>query len=216
MQAVPHIQLSILSAICLLDNEKITARWLKQWKKVENQHLNAAFLLQEVAAEGRLHNLIMSSTMVEDWKSKLSKTSTSTYVVLAVIAVVFLITARRPKSSKGKSGKGSSNKSKKTKSQFEKAPVPLTLEEQIDNVSLRYNNELRGRSSDLINRFNAEDEKDIYQRNYCNEMLLKLLIELDGIDLINVDESLRKSLKNKRKAVIKQIQGMLKSLDSLK
>ncbi|CAI4848050.1 CNT_collapsed_G0053520.mRNA.1.CDS.1 [Saccharomyces cerevisiae] len=128
----------------------------------------------------------MSHNAMEHWKSKLSKTSTSTYVLLAVIAV------------------------------FEKAPVPLTLEEQIDNVSLRYGNELEGRSKDLINRFDVEDEKDIYERNYCNEMLLKLLIELDSIDLINVDESLRRPLKEKRKGVIKEIQAMLKSLDSLK
>ena len=153
---------------------------------------------------------------MEYWKSKLSKTSTSTYVLLAVIAVVFLVTIKRP-SDKGKRNKKRGlKKSKKSKAQFEKAPVSLTLEEQIENVSLRYSNELAGRSRDLINRFDAKDEKDIYERNYCNEMLLKLLIELDGIDLINVEESLRKSLKEKRKAVIKEIQAMLKSLDSLK
>lgn len=67
-------------------------------------------------------------------------------------------------------------------------------------MSLRYGNELEGRSKDLINRFDVEDEKDIYERNYCNEMLLKLLIELDSIDLINVDESLRRPLKEKGKA----------------
>lgn len=153
---------------------------------------------------------------MEHLKSKLSKTSTSTYVLLAVIAVVFLVTIKRP-SDKGKRNKKRGlKKSKKSKAQFEKAPVSLTLEEQIENVSLRYSNELAGRSRDLINRFDAKDEKDIYERNYCNEMLLKLLIELDGIDLINVEESLRKSLKEKRKAVIKEIQAMLKSLDSLK
>ncbi|AJR47382.1 BEM_collapsed_G0028250.mRNA.1.CDS.1 [Saccharomyces cerevisiae] len=159
----------------------------------------------------------MSHSAMEHWKSKLSKTSTSTYVLLAVIAVVFLVTIRRPNGSKGKSSKKrASKKNKKGKNQFEKAPVPLTLEEQIDNVSLRYGNELEGRSKDLINRFDVEDEKDIYERNYCNEMLLKLLIELDSIDLINVDESLRRPLKEKRKGVIKEIQAMLKSLDSLK
>ncbi|CAI4039739.1 hypothetical protein SMKI_09G1470 [Saccharomyces mikatae IFO 1815] len=158
----------------------------------------------------------MSHNTMEYWKSKLSKTSTSTYVLLAVIAVVFLVTIKRP-SDKGKRNKKRGlKKSKKSKAQFEKAPVSLTLEEQIENVSLRYSNELAGRSRDLINRFDAKDEKDIYERNYCNEMLLKLLIELDGIDLINVEESLRKSLKEKRKAVIKEIQAMLKSLDSLK
>ncbi|CAI4065413.1 hypothetical protein N7582_003024 [Saccharomyces uvarum] len=159
----------------------------------------------------------MSYSVMDEWKSKLSKTSTSTYVVLAIIAAVFLVTVTRPSSSKGKSSKRKgSKKDKKSKGRFEKAPVPLTLEERIGNVSLRYNNELRDRSKDLINRFDSGDEKDVYERNYCNEMLLKLLIELDGIDLINVDESLRKSLKEKRKAVIKEIQATLKSLDSLK
>ncbi|EJS43267.1 snl1p [Saccharomyces arboricola H-6] len=159
----------------------------------------------------------MSHSAMDDWKDKLSKTSTSTYVVLAVIAVVFLVTVTRPTGNKGKSSKKKgSKKGSKSKGQFKKAPVPLSLEEQIGNVSLRYNNELRDRSADLINRFDATDEKNIYERNYCNEMLLKLLIELDGIDLINVDEFLRKSLKEKRKAVIKEIQATLKSLDSLK
>lgn len=175
------------------------------------------FVGEKVAPEGQLYVSVMSHNAMEHWKSKLSKTSTSTYVLLAVIAVVFLVTIRRPNGSKGKSSKKrASKKNKKGKNQFEKAPVPLTLEEQIDNVSLRYGNELEGRSKDLINRFDVEDEKDIYERNYCNEMLLKLLIELDSIDLINVDESLRRPLKEKRKGVIKEIQAMLKSLDSLK
>ncbi|CAI5169173.1 AVN_HP_G0119700.mRNA.1.CDS.1 [Saccharomyces cerevisiae] len=103
---------------------------------------------------------------MEHWKSKLSKQKTQWQQ------------GKRAK-------KRASRKNKKGKNQFEKAPVPLTLEEQIDNVSLRYGNELEGRSKDLINRFDVEDEKDIYERNYCKRNALKLLIELDSIDLIN-------------------------------
>lgn len=46
-------------------------------------------------------------------------------------------------------------------------------------------------------------------------MLLKLLIELDGIDLVDLEPERKKILKSKRKDVIKLIQTELKLLDSL-
>lgn len=99
--------------------------------------------------------------------------------------------------------------------QKKKSVVPLTLESQIENVELRYENEFKPRIQKLLKSFDKNIEKDIYERNYCNEMLLKLLIELDGIDLVDLEPERKKILKSKRKDVIKLIQTELKLLDSL-
>ena len=93
--------------------------------------------------------------------------------------------------------------------------VPLTLESRIENVELRYENEFKPRIESLLKSFDKNIERDVYERNYCNEMLLKLLIELDGIDLVELEPERKKILKSKRKDVIKLIQTKLKLLDSL-
>lgn len=93
--------------------------------------------------------------------------------------------------------------------------VPLTLEARIENVELRYENEFKPRIESLLKSFDKNIERDVYERNYCNEMLLKLLIELDGIDLVELEPERKKILKSKRKDVIKLIQTKLKLLDSL-
>lgn len=101
-----------------------------------------------------------------------------------------------------------------TKGKREK-PVPLTLEGQIENVALRHENEFKPRIEKLLASFNKKNEKEVYERNYCNEMLLKLLIELDGIDLVDLGAERKQVLKQKRKEVIKTIQSELKALDAL-
>lgn len=105
---------------------------------------------------------------------------------------------------------------KSSKDVENKKPVaPLALEAQIENVELRYENEFKPRIQVLLKSFDKNIEKDVYERNYCNEMLLKLLIELDGIDLVNLEPERKRILKSKRKEVIKLIQSEIKLLDSL-
>ncbi len=54
-----------------------------------------------------------------------------------------------------------------------------------------------------------EDEKDIHERNYCNSTFE--VADWGGdVDLINVDESLKKAVEGKRKDVIKEIPGYVK------
>lgn len=112
-------------------------------------------------------------------------------------------------------GKKTNKSANKNVEKANKKPVPLTLEGQIENVSLRYENEFKPRIEKLLDSFDKEDEKQIYERNYCNEMLLKLLIELDGVDLIALEPERKQILKQKRKDVIKVIQSELKALDAL-
>lgn len=115
----------------------------------------------------------------------------------------------------GTFSKGNSKQNKKGNAGKKDKPVPLTLEGKIENVSLRYKNEFKPRIEKLLESFNKENEKEIYERNYCNEMLLKLLIELDGVDLVDVEPERKKVLKQKRKDIIKIIQAELKALDAL-
>lgn len=104
---------------------------------------------------------------------------------------------------------------KQTKKEQQK-PIAMTLEMQIESVRLRLNDEYKEGVLGLIDEFDKDNEKDVYKRNYYNEMLLKLLIELDGIDLVDVAGDRKLHLKEDRKAVIKEIQTFLKKLDKLK
>lgn len=127
------------------------------------------------------------------------------------VAVVFVFWKKISQDSKD----GSTGKIHKNKGIDEK-PIPLTLEGKLENIRLRYENEFKTRIEKLLEVFNKDDEKLIYERNYCNEMLLKLLIELDGVDLIDLPTEKRMTLKQKRKDIIKLIQSELKVLDALK
>lgn len=136
--------------------------------------------------------------------------ATATAAILAVI--VWRFSSRSSTTSTGRSSK----RRNKTQNGLDKEePVPMTLKKKIENVHLRYKNEYEDRVKKILGSFNPDNEKDVYEKNYCNEMLLKLLIELDGIDLVNEEPETKKQLKQRRKLVIKDIQGQLKKLDTL-
>ena len=105
---------------------------------------------------------------------------------------------------------------KKKQADLDKKPVALNPTEQLENIYLRYENEFKDRITKITELYSPEDEKDVYERNYCNEMLLKLLIELDGVDLLTLQGNERKKLRQRRKDIIKDIQNELVKLDSLK
>lgn len=143
------------------------------------------------------------------------KLSTTMYVTGAAIITAALLwrssrlsTSKNRKQTKRKKNKGEIRKE-------DEKPVPMTLEKKIENVSLRFKDEYSDKVQRLLEDFDAENEKDVYQRNFYNEMLLKLLIELDGVDLIDVEGERKVTLKERRKAIIKEIQAELKKLDKL-
>ncbi|CAB4255751.1 similar to Saccharomyces cerevisiae YIL016W SNL1 Protein of unknown function proposed to be involved in nuclear pore complex biogenesis and maintenance as well as protein folding [Maudiozyma barnettii] len=114
------------------------------------------------------------------------------------------------------SRKADDNLGKKKPLTMDEKPVALNPTEQLENIYLRYENEFKNRIAKIMELYSPDDDKDIYERNYCNEMLLKLLIELDGVDLLNLEGEKRKQLRQRRKDIIKIIQNELVNLDSLK
>ncbi|SCU97697.1 LADA_0H07734g1_1 [Lachancea dasiensis] len=159
------------------------------------------------------YNLVKSeleSAIQTAQQSEMSKIYTATALGALVLWLV-LRPSTRAKGRKEKRGKG---KNKKKSGAAERKP--LTLEEQLELVQQRYVSEFKSDLDHLIENFDADSEKQQYQRNYFNEMLLKLVIELDGVDLVDVEGERKKALKIKRKQIIKEIQFDLKRLDSLK
>lgn len=94
-------------------------------------------------------------------------------------------------------------------------PSPMTKESHIENVLLRFEQEYKPGLLKLLQQYDPSDEKCKYDRRYYNEMLLKLLIELDGIDITSLQGERKVELKLKRKGAVKEIQQHLKLLDTL-
>ena len=101
------------------------------------------------------------------------------------------------------------------KKENERPVVPMDPETKLENVALRYENEFKDRITKITELYSPHDEKDVYERNYCNEMLLKLMIELDGVDLMSLPGAQRKKLRLRRKEILKTIQQELVRLDAL-
>ncbi|SMN21157.1 similar to Saccharomyces cerevisiae YIL016W SNL1 Protein of unknown function proposed to be involved in nuclear pore complex biogenesis and maintenance as well as protein folding [Maudiozyma saulgeensis] len=114
------------------------------------------------------------------------------------------------------SRKNEANFGKKKAPTMDPKPIALNPTEQLENIFLRYENEFKDRIAKIMELYSPDDDKDVYERNYCNEMLLKLLIELDGVDLLALEGEERKQLRQRRKDIIKVIQNELVKLDSLK
>lgn len=157
--------------------------------------------------------------LVNQYVSVDSTTSGTVYVTGAAAIIVTAILWRNLRLSSSRGNKKTQQRRKKSAKTAAKKeddkPVPLTPEKRIENVHLRFRNEYEQGVLGLINGYDSSDKDQVYQRNYYNEMLLKLLIELDGIDLANMDGEKKASLKEQRKMVIKDIQSHLKSLDKL-
>ncbi|CCH60955.1 hypothetical protein TBLA_0D04590 [Henningerozyma blattae CBS 6284] len=88
--------------------------------------------------------------------------------------------------------------------------------ERLQAVYEKFQKEYQKGIEELCSNFDHNDEKQEYQRNYFNEMLLKLLIQLDDVDLVNLEPTKKKELKDMRRGFIQLIQKDLKRLDSLK
>lgn len=157
--------------------------------------------------------------LVDQYVPEDSPVSSSAYVTGAAAIIVTAIVWRnlRLSGSKGTRGPQQSRK-KPTKAAAKKEddkPVPMTAERRIESVRLRFQEEYEKGVLKLLEGYDSNDKDQAYQRNYFNEMLLKLLIELDGIDLSSMQGEKKLALKEQRKQVIKEIQSHLRSLDKL-
>jgi HSP70 co-chaperone SNL1 len=94
----------------------------------------------------------------------------------------------------------------------ELSPV-AKIKAQLDKFTQQYESYVSQVESYYREEFNTMEDQ-IYRCNYFQEELLKLLISLDGVDLLTVDdEEVRLELKGTRKGLIKQIQLKQKELD---
>ncbi|SCV01112.1 LANO_0F10198g1_1 [Lachancea nothofagi CBS 11611] len=142
---------------------------------------------------------------------------TTMYTAAAIGAFVLLLALKPSSGSKKKSKKSNhSDKKKSASANGAKEKKRSSLEEQIEAVYQRYLGEYKSGLDHLIETFDSGSEKAQYQLSYFNEMLLKLLIELDGVDLVDVEAARKAALKDRRKQVIREIQTDLKRLDSMK
>lgn len=149
-------------------------------------------------------------------KDQLTTICTTTVVgSVVLLALLGSISSKKSRKSKNQKRKKRGSKNKGGMKEITKKK-PLTLEEKIESVQQKYNKEYKDGLHSLLANFKSDSETDEYQCNYYNEMLLKLLIELDGVDLTDVEGERKQTLKEKRKAAVKEIQGELKNLDRLR
>lgn len=134
---------------------------------------------------------------------------TLTIIALLTATIVWKFTNGHTKSSR------KSNNNDKRSGSSNKAAAPLSLEQQITYVEEKFEHDYAGRVATLLRTYDESNSKDVYEKNYCNEMLLKLLIELDNINLIDQHGERKLNLKQHRKSVIHKIQDQLKALDRL-
>ncbi|QLQ80521.1 hypothetical protein HG537_0D05210 [Torulaspora globosa] len=130
-------------------------------------------------------------------------------------AATIIVTAILWRNHRLKASKKSQQPRKKSLRTSSKKPIAMTPKKRIDNVHLRFIEEYKQDLLKLLENYNPSDNDHVYQRNYYNEMLLKLLIELDSVDLSQMTGDERLTLKQYRKTVIKEIQTHLKLLDKL-
>ncbi|KAL6944780.1 hypothetical protein ACO0RG_001534 [Hanseniaspora osmophila] len=124
---------------------------------------------------------------------------------------------KRPKKKTGKSKGRASSVQKSTPKTTPAPPKPKkTSAEEIQEVNVKFNKEYREGIVQLLESYDPAVEEDTYKKKFYGEMLLKLLIELDGVDLISMEEGEAKNaLKTKRKQSIKEIQSYLRKVDAL-
>ena len=91
----------------------------------------------------------------------------------------------------------------------------MTEEETIDHVLEKFRKEYEVGLNKLVEEYDDSAEEMKYQRNFYNEMLLHLLLDLDGVHLDSLEGERKEQVRLQRKAAIKKIQLELKKLDHL-
>lgn len=151
---------------------------------------------------------------LESW----SQDSSTVAGALCLTGAAFVVTALFWRYSSTTTSTTTTTRKKKSCKHHEKMPtktVPLSKESHIDSVSIRFHQEYKPGLLQLVGKYDSQDEKNRYNKRYYNEMLLKLLIELDGIDITDLPTNEKAELKSKRKTVIRDIQKHLQLLDTL-
>lgn len=135
--------------------------------------------------------------------------------MLFVTALAVWISSRSTTGGSSSGKKKSKKKSKgRTKGKVVKKKV-MTEEETIKDVINRFEKEYEQGLTKLWENFDPSSETMQYERNYYNEMLLHLLLDLDGVHLGNLEGDKKEEVRLQRKAAIKKIQLELKKLDKL-
>lgn len=124
-------------------------------------------------------------------------------------------------------GSGSSNNGRKTpKKTIKKRTIPkyepiikkeLSDEEKVTEVKRKFNEEYKADAEKILEKFDKNNAQDVYKKSFLGEMLMKLLLELDSVDVSQMEDLEKKAkLKEGRKNTIHEIQGFLKEIDALK
>lgn len=173
--------------------------------------------LQKVAAMNCIIDFYRANLkpLVAQYAPDDSEVSSTLYMTGAAAIIVTAIIWRSLGISSSKRIKRQQVKKKDSKHKKDVKLEPLTFEKKIDNVRLRFNKEYKPGIDQLLENYDPADKDKVYQRNFYNEMLLKLLIELDGVELVEVQGERKIALKEQRKGVIREIQTHLKTLDKL-
>lgn len=96
----------------------------------------------------------------------------------------------------------------------------LQNEDKINAVVNKFKTDFEKDCEKLLdpeNKYNPKDEKMAYQQKFLGEILMKLLLELDAVDVSEIEDIERKqNIKQMRKDGIRLIQNYLKPIDALK
>ena len=96
----------------------------------------------------------------------------------------------------------------------------LQNEDKINAVVKKFKNDFEKDCKKILDpevKYNPKDEKMVYQQKFLGEMLMKLLLELDAVDVSEIEDAERKqNIKQMRKDGIRLIQGYLKPIDALR
>ncbi|KAH3901005.1 Snl1p SCDLUD_002470 [Saccharomycodes ludwigii] len=160
------------------------------------------------------HVLDKTQSYVDQTKFVTSK-NIFTAISFCLLSLIYLLAKSTPKKKK-KLQKKKSHKNRDIGLSTSKPPSKKSHDEQIKSALNKYDSEYKEGVTRLVTNYNPELQDDVYQKNYYNEMLLKLLIELDGVDLTTIENpELKSELKSKRKTAIRSIQAELHKLDAL-
>ncbi|CAR28174.1 hypothetical protein ZYGR_0N06650 [Zygosaccharomyces rouxii] len=152
---------------------------------------------------------------LEGWSQNSCTLSSALCLTSAAFVVTALFWKYSSTSTTTTTSRAKTKKSRNQQQRMTAKTVPLSRESHIDTVSTRFHQEYKPGLLQLVGKYDPKNEKNSYDKRYYNEMLLKLLIELDGIDITALPTDDKLKLKNRRKTVIKEIQTHLQLLDTL-
>ncbi|ODQ79681.1 hypothetical protein BABINDRAFT_171339 [Babjeviella inositovora NRRL Y-12698] len=150
-----------------------------------------------------LHHI--KNTAIDDFQN-LRFTPLTVTISLTVISTILFFASGNLGSSSSAGGKKSKKKKKKKVTPTEKS------NREIAAVLAHFEESLMPDVEDYLeNHMQLKDEDMQYKYNYYEEMMLKELMKLDGINVLNND-----ILRDNRKKVIRHIQSFQKRLDAVK